>query len=270
MKTSKKEGNLIKKVINFVKYHNAFVFGLMLVFVFTGAIFASEDVRNKVIGEEIVTQAGIDNSAILAVDLENFDLAMTINGIFEDENNYYVDYSFKTIGVIDDIWQEMTRDSRMTIAKAAVGDRDLGLYIAEELAEITDYELAYLKQVQTSEKKKGQTQIVQTTEYTGLVGLVLDIKNKVLPGYEPVEQLAQVEEQMFGEFTPKEPEPSEQIPWFEPENEQQSQEQLQEQEQEPVDVPEIPGIDTTTQSSDGIDIPDIPGIDATTSPNDGI
>ena len=182
----KKQNNLMNKIIDFIKYHNGFVIGLILVFVFTGAIFASEDIHNAIIGEETITQTGIDNTVILAADLENFDLAMTINGVFEDEINYYVSYSFKTLGVLDNIWQEISRTAQMTISKAAIAGQDLGIYLTEELSEVVNHELTYLKQVQVTEKEKGQTQVVQTRDYTGLVGMVLDIKDKILPGYEPV------------------------------------------------------------------------------------
>jgi len=63
---------MFQKIINFVKYHNAFTIGLALAFVFSGAIFASDTVREATIGKAIVEQQGIDNSAILAADLDSF------------------------------------------------------------------------------------------------------------------------------------------------------------------------------------------------------
>ena len=196
MKKTTKQNNLIKesaimnRVIDFIKYHNAFTIGLILVFVFSGAIFASEDLHDAIIGEEIITQTGIDNTQLLAADLDTFDLAMTINAVSKDEENYYIDYSFNTLGIKDNVWQPLAKSATMTVSKAALGDKDLGLYLTEELGEIADYELAYLKEVQTAEIEKGKTEIVETTEYTGLVSLVLDIKNKVLPGYELVVEQA--------------------------------------------------------------------------------
>lgn len=176
----------MQKIINFIKFHNAFAIGLILIFVFSGAIFASEDFHDAVIGEEITTQTGIDNAQLLATDLESFDLDLRIDNVLEDEENYYIDYSFNTLGIKDNTWRLLVKRATMTVSKAALGDKDLGLYVTEELGEVADYELAYLKEVQTAEKEKGKTEIVETREYTGLVGMVLDIKNKVLPGYEPV------------------------------------------------------------------------------------
>lgn len=224
MRNSNKTNNLIKesaiinRVIHFIKYHNAFTIGLMLVFIFTGAIFASEDLRDTIIGEEIVSQTGVDNTALLAADLSVFDLAMTIDAVSEDENKYYIDYSFKTLGIKDNIWQELTRVSRMTIAKLGLAGRDLGLYVAEELGEIADYELAYLQEVQTAEREKGETRTVETTEYTGLIGLVLNSKEKVLPGYVPVVEPAQIVVYQSPESLPTpEPQPQPEPPASAPE-----------------------------------------------------
>lgn len=178
---------LKEKIIDFIKYHNAFTIGLVLALVFGGLIFASEDVRNAVIGEEVVTQErGIDNKAILETDLESYDPQMKVENVTEDDKNYYVDYSFQTLGIQDNIWQPIRRDLSMIIDKSSLEGGDLGLYVQKQLSEIAQNELAYLKQVQAAEKEKGTTQIVRTTEYTGLIGLVLDVKNAILPGYEPV------------------------------------------------------------------------------------
>jgi len=177
---------MYQKIIQFIKYHNAFTIGLALAFVFSGAIFASDAAREATIGKAVVEQQGIDNSAILAADVDNFDFGMTIIGVSEDTQNYYVDYVYQSLAIRDNVWQTLSRQATLTVSKSALTDRDLGLYVAEELGEIVDCERAYLKEVQELEDKKGQTQIVQTTTYTGLIGLTLDLKNKILPGYEPV------------------------------------------------------------------------------------
>jgi len=177
----------IQKVVKFVKYHNAFSIGLVLVFLITASAFADEEIRNTLLGEEIVIEKqGIDNTVILSADLDNFDFQLQITGVSEDTQNYYIDYSYNSLAIKDDIWQEVTREETLTVSKKALAGRDLGLYVTEELGETADCELAYLKEVQTAEKQKGKTEIVETTDYTGLIGLVLDIKNKILPGYEPV------------------------------------------------------------------------------------
>jgi len=177
---------MFQKIINFVKYHNAFTIGLALTFVFSGAIFASDTVREATIGKPVVEQQGIDNSTILAADLDSFDFGMTIIGVSEDTQNYYVDYVYQSLAIRDNVWQTLSRQATLTVSKSALADRDLGLYVAKELGEIVDCELAYLKEVQEKEREKGQTFVQETTKYTGLIGLVLNPKTKELPGYEPV------------------------------------------------------------------------------------
>jgi len=207
-----------KAIINFVKYNNAFVVGLVLVLFGGGVIFAaSPDARSAVLGEEIVTLQGIDNSRIINADLENFDFQVKIENVTEDQTNYYVDYSFRTIGVEGNEWQTITRTAKMTVAKESLAGQDLGLYVQTQLANIAQNELAYLKQAQSAEKEKGLTQIVRTTEYTGLIGLVLDTKNQVLPGYEPVVKPEPVElAQNIEQLQPEEPQEPEIITEPEP------------------------------------------------------
>ena len=158
------------------------------------AIFAaSPATREAVLGKEIISQTGVDNSAILAADLDNFDFEIKINDVAEDENNYYVDYSFRTLEIQDNIRQAAQRRSSMTIDKLSLAGKDLGLYVQEQLVQIAQNEQNYLKQVQAAETKKGPTQIARAAEYTGLIGLVLDAKNAILPGYDPVVKPAPAE-----------------------------------------------------------------------------
>lgn len=177
---------MLQKIINFIKYHNAFTIGLILVFVASGVILASDTVREATIGKTVVEQQGIDNSALLTADLGDFDFSMQINGVLEDNENYYVSYTYQSLAIVDNVWQLVTREGTLTVSKIALGDRDLGLYVAEELGEIVDSELAYLAEVQTAEEQKGQTFVQETTKYTGLIGMILNPATKELPGYEPV------------------------------------------------------------------------------------
>lgn len=183
---------MFKKITNFIKYHNAFA--VVVAIIFTAAVStmaaSSNDLRDAVLGEKIVTESGIDNSRLLIADLDNFDLQMTIISISEDDKKYYVEYSFETFGIQDNIWQAITSQPTLTVYKDALGDNDLGLYVTEKLSQVADYQLSYLKEAQDAEMEKGKRQIVETTQYTGLyhnlVGKVLDIKEKVLPDYKPV------------------------------------------------------------------------------------
>ena len=177
---------MFQKLTNFIKYHNAVAIAISLVLVLSFTAMASEDVRNTVLGEKIETVEGIDNSQLLAADLDSLDLKMTIINVVQDSQSYYIDYQFKTLAIKDNIWQPVLKSKRLTVSKAFLAGSDLGLYVQEEIGEVADYELSYLKEVQDIQKRKGKTEVVTTTEYTGLIGLVLNVKDKILPGYEPV------------------------------------------------------------------------------------
>jgi len=196
----------MNRIINFIKYHNAFVIGLGVVLLITASVLAaSENARNVVIGKKIVEIQGVDNSQLLSADLDNFDFNLQIINVNEDEDNYYVDYKFNTLALKDNVWQKVTKTKRLTVSKQVLGNRDLGLYLQEELGEVIDYELAYLKKAQAIERSKGRTTLTASVKYTGLIGLVLDVKNKILPSYEPVVQ-EELPPQITGEFNPRPPE----------------------------------------------------------------
>jgi len=175
-----------KKIINFIRYHNGFTIALILVFISSATIFASEDARTAIIGEEIITETGIDNTMLLETDLDNFDPEIEIKYVSEDDNNYYIDYIFNTMGIMDNIWQIISRQKTLTVSKNDLGNRDLGLYVTEEFFKIAKYEINNLKKSREIEKEKGETTIKKAREYTKLIGLVLNIKDKILPEYEPV------------------------------------------------------------------------------------
>ena len=177
---------MLKKIVKFIRYNALVTVVIIIAFVAVASAVADEDTRNKVIGEEVVEKSGVDNSALLATDLDNFDLAMKIVGALEDEENYYINYQYKTLAIKNNVWQEVLYQKQMTVSKESLDGRDLGLYVMEELGEIIDYQLAYLKEVQENEVDKGETRITEVKEYTGLIGLVLDTETKELPGYEPV------------------------------------------------------------------------------------
>ena len=176
----------MKNIINFIKYHNAFTIILGLVLLATASVFANEDARNTVIGEKVEIQQGIDNSQLLAADLNNFDLTLKITNLSEDEDNYYVNYTYQTLGIRDNVWQPVAEEKTLTVSKNALGNEDLGLYVQKELSEAVAYQLDFLKRVQADESQIGMTKMTASVDYTGLIGVVLDIKNKILSGYTPM------------------------------------------------------------------------------------
>jgi len=181
---------MYQKIINFIKYHNAFAISISLVFLLMVGAFAAspglrENVKETLISTEEVVRS-IDNSQILAADLDNFDFGLQITKIAEDDLNYYVSYSYKTLEVQDYAWQEVVKEKTFDVSKDALAGKDLGLYVAEQLGQVIDNQLSYLKEVQEIEQKKGLTQKVATVQYAGLLGKFLSSKEKVFPGYELV------------------------------------------------------------------------------------
>ena len=177
---------MYQKILNFVKYNNAFTIIFVVCFFGFGITYAANpDVRESVYASED-TVVSIDNTLIVSTNLDNFNFNLRISSVIEDEKNYYAVYSYQTLAIEDGAWQSKLIEKTLTVSKEALEGRDLGLYVAEELGENINYELSYLKKVQKLEREKGGSQKVVTTEYSGLIGKLLDPKEKVMEGYSPV------------------------------------------------------------------------------------
>ena len=223
---------MFKKITNFIKYHNAFTIGFMLIFVgFNVSLAASEDFRDNFVSSQ--NSQSIDNSYVLTVDLDNLNFDLQIKEINEDAEKYYIVYNYKTVAIADYVWQDVIVEKTLTVSRVALNGKDLGLYVAEELSEHINYELSYLKEAQVLEKEKGLSQKIATTQYAGLVGKFLSPKEKVFPDYEPV--VTEPEPEVTVE-QPESPEVVEEIDTPVPPVEQQTIEQpAQQSNQEPID-----------------------------------
>lgn len=177
---------MYKKLLNFIKYNNAFTLIILAFFFSFGVTFAANpDVRESVYSSE-ETVISVDNGLIVSADLDNFNFNLRISSITEDEKNYYTTYTYQALIVEDGIWQSKEIEKVLTVNKEALGGKDLGLYLARDLGENINYELSYLKRVQKLEREKGESQKVVTVEYSGLIGKLLDPEEKVIEGYDPV------------------------------------------------------------------------------------
>lgn len=178
--------SVYQKVVHFIKYHNAFTIIFVICFFGFGIGFAAiPEMRDSVYSSE-ETVVSIDNGLIISADLDSFAFNLRINSVTEDEKNYYAAYSYQTLVVEDGFWQSKEIEKTLTVGKEALGGKDLGLYVAEELGENIGSELSYLKRVQKLEKEKGESQKVVAVEYSGLIGKLLNPKEKVIEGYSPV------------------------------------------------------------------------------------
>jgi len=177
---------MYQKILNFIKYNNAFTIIFVICFFGFGITYAaSPEVRDSVYSSK-ETVVSIDNTLIVSTDLDNFNFNLRISSITEDAKNYYVAYSYQTLAIENGFWQNKEMEKTLTISKEALDGKDLGLYMAKELGENINYELSYLKRVQKLEREKGESQKVVATEYSGLIGKLLNPKEEVVEGYNPV------------------------------------------------------------------------------------
>ncbi len=177
---------MIGKIVNFIQYNNFFTLTLMFVFMGASATFAaSPDARASIIDQK-ETIRSVDNTYLINTDFTLFNVGLKVVSVKEDDEWYYIDYTYNTAEVVDYVWKEVTKSASMKVTKKELGAKDLGLYVAEQLGQVTDEKLAYLQDTQKREKKIGMTQKVVATEYSGLVGQFLSTEEKTFDGYIPV------------------------------------------------------------------------------------
>src|SRR3989344_5348309 len=182
---------------NAFKYGNGFLLIIFIgVVLFFSLAMASEEIRRNTIGAKQVYAEGIDNTALLAADLDSFNMDFTIIGIVEDEDSYTITYSYVDLDAVSGVWQYVEREGGRRINKPF--RRDLGLYLAGELSEEASARLRELRTELQKARETGETKIVEVTEYSGLLGKVLDISTNVFSGYEPVKKVV-IETQLINE-----------------------------------------------------------------------
>jgi hypothetical protein len=180
---------MLERLARFIKYNNALPIGISLILVGGSAAFAtSPEVRETFVSSNDVVRS-VDNSFIIQVDISTFDFNLQINNVMEDNDNYYVDYSYQSIVLDDYVWQVQTIEKRLTVSKIALNEhylKDLGLYVSKEIGDALEAEIQYLSRVQTLERNKGLSNKIVTTEYTGLIGKYFNTRDKTFPGYAAV------------------------------------------------------------------------------------
>src|SRR3989344_4729696 len=176
----------MSRLWSFLQYHNAVPIALFVIFGATGATFAaSPEVREAVLSAEEIVQS-VDNTYIVSADLASRDFGLVVTKIEEDEEYYYVSYTYRTIAIVDYVWQESDIKRQMKVSKKELLGKDLGLFIAKQVGEEMRAEMAFLGEVQAKEREKGAVTRVVTTMYSGLIGKMLDPKEEVFAGYAPV------------------------------------------------------------------------------------
>jgi hypothetical protein len=182
--------NLPKNFLNFIKYNNAVPFIIAILFVGgTSAFAASPDLRQEALASVVSSQTtitSVDNSRILSIDFDTFNFAPQVLAITEDNDSYFITYSYATVDIKDFVWKDVRENNTITVPKSLLGKKDLGLYVASQIKEVVDSKITYLKRVQSDEKKKGESKKVAAVTYSGLIGKFLNSKEEVFEGYTPV------------------------------------------------------------------------------------
>lgn len=137
--------------------------------------------------QERTEVVSIDNTYLVAKDLDAYSPTVRITAVGEDDVSYRVSYELSTIALLNHAWRDVTEVRALKVYKADLrGYRDLGGYVTEELEQIIDHELAVLKKTQEFERRQ-MSEAVVTTEHAGLVGMLMDDSTETLPRYTPPE-----------------------------------------------------------------------------------
>lgn len=175
--------------INFLKYNNTVPIVLGVIFLGgSAALAASPDVRNQIINSEQVA-VSLDNSYLLAANLDLLDFKLRIDSITQDKDIYQVTYSYQTIAIEDAAWKLVQKQNLLKVSREKLeksNEQDLGVYASREIADTLGGELYYLKRAQNMERQNGPSEKVVATEYSGLVGRYFDPKMETFQGYAAV------------------------------------------------------------------------------------
>lgn len=182
----------MRSFLNFVKYNNTFPLLLVAVLLIGGAVFAANpEVRQALVAGTPaalvtdLTPLPAPNSTLLReTDISQFDFGFTINAVRQDEGAYSIDYFYRTLEVADNVWVPISHSKTLDVPKALLGQRDLGLYAADQIGQVMDRERAYLGEVQ-ERLQSTDPATGGAKQYAGLVGKELTTAGE-LDGYEPV------------------------------------------------------------------------------------
>lgn len=193
----------IKRVKHFLQYHNAANLIFFSLLIIAGSAFANEDVREAVIGEKVVSEEGFDNVELLAADLDNFNIELTIRDVEEDDEFYFASYDFETFRIGNARWQKVIDEEILKISKydLALQDKNLEEYIKEELYEVAGKDLSYIKEAQKQERGRGRSEVKKVYRYSGLIGLAVNLRDTIFSKPE-TESNDERGEQIFEELSP--------------------------------------------------------------------
>jgi len=172
---------MLAQIFHFIKYNNATVIILAIILILGGGALAAGP---EAIGQKQTSVQGIDNTLLLAADLDNFNMDFKIEKIEQDEQYYYVIYSYLDLVVLDNAWQYQLNSQTRKISKKL--KQDLGEYLVGFLAKHQEARTRQLKQEKHLAELSGAQTRTEVAEYSGLIGKTLNLASKAFPDYEPV------------------------------------------------------------------------------------
>ena len=178
---------MIGKIVNFIKYNNATVLILAFVFLLGSGVFAQTEAGREIIGQKEIKVEGVDNILLLAADLDNINMDFNIEKIEADEKYYFITYTYLDLIKTGGAWQYLINEKLRKVPKSL--KQDLGIYLAEELAEEYYARIKDLKTAQQSAQEQGEETRIQVEEYNGIIGKALDLTAKIFSDYEPVKTI---------------------------------------------------------------------------------
>lgn len=175
---------MLEKFIHFLKYNNAAIIILAVILILGGAALAAGP---DAIGGKQTRIEGVDNTALLAADLDKFSMDFKIKNIEQDDAYYYVTYNYLDIAVVDNVWQYLLSETTRKISKKIKDD--LGVYMTKTMAKHYEARIRDLRAEKARAESEGQQKRLEVTEYSGLIGRSLDLATKIFPGYEAVKKV---------------------------------------------------------------------------------
>ncbi|MDP3955850.1 MAG: DUF5011 domain-containing protein [bacterium] len=176
----------MKRFFHFIQYHNAALVILVVVFGAATSVFAASETARDSVYQSEEKVVSIDNTLLLATNLEEFDYNVVITSVKTDDEFYYIEYQYNTIELIDNVWQVVPHLGFMKPSHRQLLGQDLGLFVATQIGEVIGESKRILTVVKDREETRGESRIVIATEYGGLIGKFFDTKTRKLPGYVPV------------------------------------------------------------------------------------
>ncbi|MCG2700702.1 hypothetical protein L6267_00870 [Candidatus Parcubacteria bacterium] len=181
---SNKNPHTYNSLTGFIKYNNATVLILALIFAAGTGAWAQTDAGREIIGQQETRIEGVDNTLLLAADLDNMDMDFTIEKIESDDQYYFITYTYIDLIKLNSAWQYQIIEKQRKVSKKL--REDIGVYLAKELAEEYEARIKDLKQEQGRAQEQPREVRIEITEYSGLVGKTLDFAGRIFPGYEPI------------------------------------------------------------------------------------